>query len=145
MQKNKVRGRREDYNQFISIPTRWMDNDMYGHVNNVQYYSFFDTAVNRYLIDHQVLDIHQSDVIGLVVETQCGYYDSLSFPDEVSAGLRVRKIGTSSVRYELGLFKDGDQLAAAEGFFVHVYVKREDRRPTPISAAMRAALEKIEA
>ncbi|MBC6980147.1 acyl-CoA thioesterase [Caulobacter sp. 17J80-11] len=118
-----------------------MDNDVYGHVNNVVYYSFFDTAVNRWLIEQGVLEPATSPVIGLVVETGCRFAKSLSFPDRVEAGLRVAKIGTSSVRYEVGLFRAGDPEPAAEGHFVHVYVDRETRRPTPVPADMRKVLE----
>ncbi|MEH6650510.1 MAG: thioesterase family protein [Motiliproteus sp.] len=134
---------RADYRHFITIPTRWMDNDVYGHVNNVQYYSYFDTAVNRYLIDQGVLDIRSSEVIGLVVETQCKYYRSIAFPEDVIAGVSVAKLGNSSVRYEVGLFKEGDNDAVAQGHFVHVYVDRTTQRPVPLPAALRAALENI--
>lgn len=132
---------RDGYRQFGTIDTRWMDNDVYGHVNNVVYYSFFDTAVNRWLIEQGVLDPATSAVIGLVVETGCRFAKSLTFPDRVEAGLRVAKIGTSSVRYEVGLFREGDPEPAAEGHFVHVYVDRETRRPTPLPHEMRRALE----
>jgi acyl-CoA thioester hydrolase len=120
-----------------------MDNDVYGHVNNVIYYSYFDTVVNRYLISECVLDIERSPVIGLVVETQCRYFTPITFPDVVHAGLRVAQLGNSSVRYEIGLFRDDENAAAAQGHFVHVYVDRETRRPTGLPAGMRAALEKI--
>lgn len=133
----------DDYRNFLTIPTRWMDNDVYGHVNNVQYYSYFDTAVNSYLIDQGVLDIQTSDVIGLVVETQCRYFDGFTFPDQIRAGIRVAHIGTSSVRYEVGLFNGKTKVASAEGYFIHVYVERQTRRPTKIPAPTRAALEKI--
>ncbi|WP_255500597.1 thioesterase family protein [Caulobacter sp. 17J80-11] len=132
---------RDGYRQYVTIDTRWMDNDVYGHVNNVVYYSFFDTAVNRWLIEQGVLEPATSPVIGLVVETGCRFAKSLSFPDRVEAGLRVAKIGTSSVRYEVGLFRAGDPEPAAEGHFVHVYVDRETRRPTPVPADMRKVLE----
>jgi len=134
---------RTDYRHFISISTRWMDNDIYGHVNNVQYYSYFDTAVNRYLIDQAVLDIHQGEVIGLVVENHCQYYHSIAFPEEVTAGIAVSKLGNSSVRYEIGLFTADTLTPAARGYFVHVYVNRATQRPTPLPAPLRAALEKI--
>ncbi len=114
-----------------------------GHMNNVVHYSMFDTAVNRWLIDNGVLNIHQGDQIGLVVETGCRYFAEMAFPDVVIAGLRVGRIGTSSVRYELGLFRNEEQLASAEGYFVHVYVNRHDRRPAPLNAKLRAALETI--
>jgi acyl-CoA thioester hydrolase len=131
---------RERYRHFQVITTRWMDNDVYAHVNNVVYYSYFDTVVNQYLIERQVLDIVASPVIGLVVETQCNYFSPVTFPDVVHAGLRVAKLGNSSVRYEIGLFRNDDRLAAAQGHFVHVYVDRETNRPAPLPAPMRAAL-----
>jgi len=131
---------REAYPAFQSITTRWMDNDVYGHVNNVVYYSFFDTAVNEMLVRRGLLDFEGSPVIGLVVETGCRYFASLSFPDRVDAGVRVTKLGTSSVRYEIGLFANDDPKAAAEGHFVHVYVDRETRRPCPIPGPVREFL-----
>jgi acyl-CoA thioester hydrolase len=134
---------RADYRHFQTIPTRWMDNDVYGHVNNVVYYSYFDTVVNQYLIEQGALDIEKSTVVGLVVETQCNYFASITFPDVVHAGIRVAKLGTSSVRYEIGLFRNDDPLTAARGHFVHVYVDRESRRPVPLPDALRTALEKI--
>jgi acyl-CoA thioester hydrolase len=135
--------RRSDYRHFLSIQTRWMDNDAYGHVNNVVYYSFFDTVVNEYLIRSGVLDVARGATIGLVVETQCNYFSELAFPQTVVGGLRVARIGTSSVRYEIGIFSDDRQDACAQGHFVHVYVDRATRRPTPLPAALRAALEPI--
>ncbi|WP_244817666.1 thioesterase family protein [Caballeronia sp. Lep1P3] len=132
------------YRHFLSIPTRWMDNDIYGHVNNVVYYSYFDTVVNEYLLRAGVLDLGSSDAIGLVVETQCNYFASLAFPDRVDAGLRVASLGTSSVRYDIGLFREGEAEAAAQGHFVHVYVDRETRRPKALSDAMRSALAPLE-
>jgi acyl-CoA thioester hydrolase len=120
-----------------------MDNDAYGHVNNVVYYSYFDTVVNEYLIRAGVLDVERSEVIGLVVETQCRYFSELSFPQTVHAGLRVARIGTSSVRYEIGIFADAADTACAQGHFVHVYVDRNSRRPTALPAPLRAALERI--
>lgn len=134
------RGRRGDYRAFEAIDTRWADNDVYGHVNNVIYYAFFDTAVNRMLIRSGALDIHAGDVIGLVVETGCRYFASLAFPDRVTAGVRVARLGTTSVRYEVGLFREDEDTACAEGHFVHVYVARDTRRPTPLPDALRAAL-----
>ena len=133
------------YPYTLSIPTRWMDNDVYGHVNNVVYYSYFDTVVNRYLIEAGALNIEQSDTIGLVVETGCSYFAPLAFPDAVTAGLAARRIGNSSVEYAVGLFRDEETEPAAQGRFVHVYVDRETRRPKPLSPEMRAAVEKIEA
>ena len=134
---------RADYAAFRSITTRWADNDVYGHVNNVVYYSWFDTAVNAHLIEVGVLDIHAGAVIGLVVETGCRYAAPLAFPQVIEAGIRAAKIGTSSVRYEVGLFAEGEAEAAAEGFFIHVYVDRETRRPVPLPADLRAALQAI--
>jgi acyl-CoA thioester hydrolase len=134
---------RSGYRHFQAISTRWMDNDLYGHVNNVVYYSFFDTVVNRYLIEAGALDIHQGGVIGLVVQTQCDYFAELAFPRPVAAGLRVARIGSSSVRYEVGLFDGDAPLSAASGHFVHVYVDRGTRRPVPLPAALRQALQAI--
>ncbi len=114
---------------FELLGTRWMDNDIYGHLNNVVYYSLFDTAVNRYLIHAGALDIHGGAVIGLVVETHCNFFGSLAFPQQIEAGIRVAKPGRSSVRYEIGLFAEGAELCAAKGHFVHVYVDRDTRRP----------------
>ena len=134
---------RDSYRHFQAIPTRWADNDIYGHVNNVVYYSYFDTVVNQYLIEQHALDLVNSTVIGLVVETQCDYFAPLSFPDVVHAGLRVTKVGNSSVRYEIGLFRNEERTASAQGYFVHVYVNRASRRSTPVPADMRAVLEKL--
>ena len=137
------RGRRADYAQWRRITTRWMDNDVYGHVNNVVYYSFFDTAVNATLVDRGLLDPQTSEVIGLVVETGCRYAAPLAFPENVDAGIRVARIGNSSVRYEVGLFREGDAEAAAEGHFVHVYVDRHTLRPVQLPAALREFLESL--
>ena len=134
---------RSHYHHFQSIPTRWMDNDVYGHVNNVVYYSYFDTVVNQYLIEQRVLNIEASKVIGLVVETQCQYFASITFPDVVHAGLRVTKLGNSSVRYEIGLFRNEEQTASAQGYFIHVYVDRVTRRAISLPADLRSALERI--
>ncbi len=134
---------RGDYRAFRTIPTRWMDNDIYGHMNNVVHYSLFDTAVNGWLIEHGVLDIHGGRQVGLVVETGCRYHAEMAFPDIVTAGLRVAHIGRSSVRYEVGLFRNDDETAAAEGHFVHVYVDRASRAPMPLVPALRDALEAI--
>jgi acyl-CoA thioester hydrolase len=132
---------RSAYRHFSSISTRWMDNDAYGHINNVVYYSYFDTVVNRYLIEAGVLDVERSPVIGLVVETHCNYFASLAFPQTVEAGLRVAHLGSSSVRYEIGLFGANEPLAAACGHFVHVYVDRETRRPAKLPAALTTTLQ----
>ncbi|MCU0896997.1 MAG: acyl-CoA thioesterase [Burkholderiales bacterium] len=134
---------RDHYRHFRLITTRWMDNDAYQHVNNVVYYSYFDTVVNHYLIERGALDIVASPVIGLVVETKCNYFSPITFPEAVHAGLRVAKLGTSSVRYEVGLFRNDDPLAAAQGHFVHVYVERATNRPAALPAPLRAALEPL--
>ncbi len=134
---------RGDYRVFQRIPTRWNDNDVYGHVNNVVYYAFFDTAVNRYLIEQGVLDIQHGAVIGLVVETSCTYQQPIAFPDVIDVGIRVAKIGNSSVRYELAIFRNDATESAAHGYFVHVYVDRATQRPTPIPAPLRRVLEQL--
>lgn len=134
---------RDEFRAFRSITTRWADNDAYGHVNNVVYYSWFDTAVNAHLIEQGVLDIERSPVIGLVVETQCQYFAPLAFPQSVEAGLRVARLGASSVRYEVGLFAQGDERTAAHGHFVHVYVDRHTRRPTELPPALRTVLQRL--
>lgn len=121
-----------------------MDNDAYGHVNNVVYYSWFDTVVNEFLIANGALDIEHSPVIGLVIETQCNYFASVAFPEAIAAGLRVTKLGNSSVRYEVGIFREGEDSASAQGHFVHVYVDRESRKPSAIPEKMRALLQTIE-
>ena len=131
------------FRRFLAIPTRWMDNDTYGHVNNVVYYSYFDTAVNEHLIREAGLDIRASPAIGLVVETCCRFYRPLSFPGIVDAGLRVTRLGRTSVRYEIGLFDDGQNEPSASGYFVHVWVERATGRPTPVPAAIRSALEAL--
>lgn len=134
---------REAYRHFQQISTRWMDNDAYGHINNVVYYSYFDTVVNRYLIEAGVLDVPRGAVIGLVVETHCNYFSPLSFPQTVDTGLRVAKLGASSVRYEIGLFGGGEPLTAACGHFVHVYVDRDTRRPAALPPALIQALQRL--
>ena len=134
---------RARYPHFIAIPTRWMDNDTYGHVNNVTYYSYFDTAVNEHLISRGGLDIREASAIGIVVETMCRFHRSLTFPDVVDAGLAVTKLGRSSVRYEISLFRQGDDEPAATGYFVHVWVDRATQRPVPIPDPIRGALESI--
>jgi acyl-CoA thioester hydrolase len=134
---------RSAYAAFRPITTRWMDNDVYGHVNNVVYYSFFDTAVNGLLMDAGVLDIHQGEVIGLVVETQCNYFAPIAFPQAVAAGVRVAQLRRSSVRYEIGLFAGEHAEPVAEGWFVHVFVDRETRTPVPIPPGIRSALDRL--
>ena len=135
-----VRSPREAFAHFMPLATRWMDNDVYGHVNNVQYYSYFDTAVNHYLIQSGWLDIHGGEVVGLVVETRCSYAASVAFPDELDVGLRVEKIGNSSVRYGIAIFRRGEALAAAEGHFIHVYVDRQSNAPVRVPDALREVL-----
>ena len=134
---------RDTYRHFARLTTRWMDNDVYGHLNNVVYYSLFDTAVNGYLIERGALDIHRGEVIGLVVETHCNYFSPIEFPKAVDAGIRVARIGGSSVRYEIGLFAEGEPMSAARGHFIHVYVNRDTRRPAALPQPLRRALEDI--
>lgn len=136
-------GMRSEYKHFHMITTRWMDNDVYGHVNNVIYYSWFDTAVNQFLIVNDALDIEQSPVIGLVIETQCNYFAPVAFPDRIIIGIRVAKLGNSSVRYEVGVFREDEEDAVAQGHFVHVYVNRDSRRPAAIPDNMRALLQSV--
>lgn len=134
---------RSDYLHFFPITTRWADNDAYGHVNNVVYYSWFDTVVNALLINRDALDIERSPVIALVIETGCHYFSSVAFPQRVTAGLRVATLGRSSIRYEIGIFPDDEQTAAAQGFLVHVTVDRSTRRPVDIPDAMRTVLQPL--
>jgi acyl-CoA thioester hydrolase len=144
MSSTELRGApRAAFSHFLAIPTRWMDNDVYGHVNNVVYYSYFDTAVNQFLIERGVLDIRQGEVVGFVVDSGCAYFSSISFPDTVHAGIRVAKLGTSSVRYEIALYRNDDALPCAAGHFVHVYVERSSNRPAPIPAPVRKALDTL--
>ena len=134
---------RSEYPHFLALPTRWMDNDIYGHVNNALYYGFFDTAINDYLITEGGLDIDAGRVIAFAVESQCQYLRPLAFPGTIDVGLRVGKLGNSSVRYELAIFKQGEPSAAAAGYFVHVFVDRETQRPVPMPTQIRAALERL--
>lgn len=129
------------YARHVGLGTRWGDNDVYGHVNNVVYYAFFDTAVNGLLVEAGLLEIGTSPVIGLVAETGCRYFAPIAFPDRVTAGLRVARLGRSSVTYEIGLFREDEDAAAAQGFFVHVHVDRDSRRPVALPAGLRAFLE----
>ena len=135
---------RSAYRAYQTIPTRWEDNDTYGHVNNVVYYSWFDTAVNALLIDRGMLDIHNGSTIGLVIETQCNYFAPVTFPQVIEAGIRVARIGGSSVRYEVGLFIQGQDSCAARGHFIHVYVDRQTRRPSPLAPAFKQFLETLQ-
>ncbi|KCV81672.1 Thioesterase superfamily protein [Actibacterium atlanticum] len=136
-------GNRAEYAAFYPLQTRWQDNDMYGHMNNAVHYSLFDTAVNGWLIAQGVLDPRASDVIGLVVESGCRYFAELGFPAPLEAGLRVGHLGRSSVRYEIGLFAEDSQTAAAEGYFTHVFVDRQTRKPTPLTPELRSKLEAL--
>ena len=136
-------GTRKDYIHFLTIPTRWMDNDIYGHVNNVVYYSYFDTVINEYLIREGGLDIQDGTVIGVCAESSCRFKASFTFPETVEAGLRIGHLGKSSVRYEIGLFKEGEETAAAEGHFVHVFVARPAMTPVPIPPPLRSALARL--
>ena len=135
---------RAAYPAFLAIPTRWMDNDVYGHVNNVTYYAYFDTVVNEHLTRAAKLDIRNGSAIGIVVETACRFHKPLSFPEIVDAGMRVARVGHSSVTYEIGLFRADDDDAAATGRFVHVWVDREKRRPIAVPAGVRAALAPLQ-
>jgi acyl-CoA thioester hydrolase len=132
---------REAFPHFENVPTRWRDNDVYDHVNNAVYYAYFDTVINRWLIEQGGLDFRTGDVVGLAVETMCRFHGSFAFPDTIEAGLRVAHLGSSSVRYELGLFKPGEATARVEGHFVHVFVRRDTQRPIPIPEKLRACLE----
>src|SRR5258708_4575559 len=128
---------------FLEIPTRWHDNDVYGHVNNVDYYAFFDTVINKWLIEEGGLDIHAAESIGLCAESHCKFLAAVSFPDVIDAGLRVGHLGRSSVRYEIELYRHGEEEPLAEGWFVHVFVDRAGRRPVPIPEPIRASLERL--
>ncbi|WP_290648004.1 thioesterase family protein [Aquisalimonas sp.] len=134
---------RHDYPVFHSITTRWTDNDIYGHVNNVTYYSYFDTAVNHYLIERGGLDIHNGQIVGLVVSSGCTYLRPLAFPERIEAGLRVDRLGNSSVRYGVGIFHEGEADVCAFGHFVHVFVDRRENRSVPIPKPIRDALEPL--
>jgi acyl-CoA thioester hydrolase len=134
---------RAAYPYFLPLGTRWMDNDVYGHVNNVVYYAYFDTVINRYLVAEGGLDIHGGATIGLCVESHCKYLRPIAFPDDLDAGLRVAHLGRSSVRYEIGIFPRADEAAAAHGWFVHVFVDRATRRSATLPETIRSALEKL--
>lgn len=136
----RPRATRADYPVFETIPTRWADNDIYGHANNTVYYAWIDTAVNRVLIDRDTLIPGKTAVFGIVVENGCRFHSEIAYPDRVTIGLRIARLGTSSIRYELGIFRNDENVAAAEAYFVHVYVARETMRPVPIPANVRAAL-----
>ena len=137
--------RRADFRHSLAIPTRWMDNDVYGHVNNVVYYSYFDTVINEYLIRTGGLDIHDGRVVGYCVESQCKFHTPLAFPETIDACLRVAHLGTSSVRYEIALFRSSEAAPAATGYFVHVFVDRSHDKPTAIPPNLRLSLEPLKA
>lgn len=134
---------RASYRVWTPITTRWLDNDAYGHVNNTVHYQWFDTAVNAWLIERGLLDVQQGDPIGLVVETGCRYFQSVTYPQAVDVGFAVEKMGRSSIRFRLGIFPKGEDVVIAEGFFVHVLVDRTNRRPTPIPPAWQKELDRI--
>lgn len=136
---------RARYRYFTPLQTRWADNDIYGHVNNVTYYAYFDTIINCYLIEKGGLDIADGAVVGFAVETMCRFVKPLAYPDALDAGLRVGHLGRTSVRYEVGIFRKGDKAAAAHGHFIHVFVERASGRPVPIPPRIRKALERIRA
>jgi acyl-CoA thioester hydrolase len=143
MTTRKPPARRADYPHALVLQTRWMDNDAYGHVNNVVYYSYFDTLVNRFLIDEGGLDIHHSPVIGYAAETACRFHRAFAYPEPVVACMRIGHLGNSSVRYELALFGEGEEAARADGHFVHVFVDRASGKPSPIPPRIRAAMERL--
>ena len=134
---------RADFRAFRPITTRWMDNDVYGHVNNAIYYSFFDTVVSGWLVDNGIVDYERGRVIGLAVNSECSYFEPISFPEAITGGMRVGRIGSSSVTYSVGIFRGENDLAAAAGTFTHVYVDRDTRRPVPLSDSVRAKLESV--
>lgn len=134
---------KDDYPYITSVPTRWSDNDIYGHVNNVTYYAYFDTVVNNYLIEHGGLDIADAPVIGVAVETMCRFNESVAYPETLELGLRVGKLGNTSARYELAVFRRGGQNAVASGHFVHVFVERDSNKPVPIPDTIRTALVQL--
>lgn len=145
MAERKEPSTRSEYRAFRTLTTRWADNDVYGHMNNVVHYALFDTAVNQYLIEEGVLDIRGGDQVGLVVETRCSYFSEMAFPDKVHAGIRAERVGNSSVTYAIGLFRNDEYAAAAEGQFTHVYVDAISRRPKPLAPRLRALVEGLAA
>jgi len=134
---------REEYRWFQGVTSRWMDNDLYGHVNNAHYYSFFDTVVNRYLVEAGGLDIHGGPVLGWIVASSCEYFAPVAYPDPLEVGVRVDRLGSSSVHYGVALFREGDAVARAAGTMIHVFVDRASSQPTPIPAALRRALQEL--
>jgi acyl-CoA thioester hydrolase len=136
---------REEYKVFYPVTTRWSDNDIYGHVNNVNYYSYFDTAANRYLIEEGGLDITDGSIVGYVVNSGCQYHSPITYPETIEAGVRVDRLGNSSVQYGIAIFREGEPEAAAHGHFVHVFVERAQNRSVPIPRNLREALERLQA
>ena len=132
-----------EYNYFCQLSTRWNDNDIYGHMNNIIYYALFDTAVNKWLIKNKLIDIKNGQNIGLIVQSGCNYFSSFEYPENINAGIRVTKIGKSSVRYEVGLFKEKEELSSADGFFIHVYVDRKTNKPIALDYDFKNALDTI--
>ena len=132
-----------EYNYFCQLSTRWNDNDIYGHMNNIIYYALFDTAVNKWLIKNKLIDIKNCQNIGLIVQSGCNYFSSFEYPENINAGIRVTKIGKSSVRYEVGLFKEKEELSSADGFFIHVYVDRKTNKPIALDYDFKNALDTI--
>ena len=132
-----------EYNYFGQLSTRWNDNDIYGHMNNIIYYALFDTAVNKWLIKNKLIDIKNGQNIGLIVQSGCNYFSSFQYPENINAGIRVTKIGKSSVRYEVGLFKEKEELSSADGFFIHVYVDRKTNKPIALNYDFKNALDTI--
>lgn len=143
MSDKPVRLKRADFRLFRTIPTRWADNDVFGHVNNVVYYNWFDTVVNAWLIEQGFLDVTESTIVGLVVGTRCDYFESVAFPEMVEGALAVERLGRSSVTYRIGIFREGAELTAAQGLFTHVYVERAAQKPVAIPEGLRAALAGI--
>lgn len=143
MSRDGMKERRENYREIVVIPTRWMDNDVYGHVNNVTYYSYFDTAVNGFLMREAGLDYRASQAVGVVAETGCTFHGEIAFPDVLDVAIRVRRLGSSSVTYDIGIFRQGSDAPAATGYFVHVYVRHGEMTPVPIPDAARAALSRL--
>ena len=139
----KESSNRSDYNFFTKLSTRWNDNDIYGHMNNIIYYALFDTAVNKWLIQNDLIDIKNGKNIGLIVQSGCNYFSSFEYPENINAGIRVTKIGKSSVRYEVGLFKEKEELSSADGFFIHVYVDRKTNKPITLDYNFKNALDTI--
>ena len=132
-----------EYNYFCELSTRWNDNDIYGHMNNIIYYALFDTAVNKWLIKNKLVDIKNGQNIGLIVQSGCNYFSSFEYPENINAGIRITKIGKSSVRYEVGLFKEKEELSSADGFFIHVYVDRKTNKPIALDYNFKNTLDTI--